>query len=141
MILDFALAFFATIGFSVIFNVPRKEIFYCGIAGASGWFLFQLIYSYGTVEAVFAATLIISYISRFLSFKRKMPATLYMIPGIIPLVPGTGIYYTMYFIVIGDNPQALMRGIETLMIAGVIAIGLLIVLSLPRWLFTTANAN
>jgi len=41
----------------------------------------------------------------------------------------------MYHIIHGDNTYALLRGIETLMIAGVIAIGLLIVLSLPRKFF------
>jgi len=138
LVIHFLLAFVATIGFSLIFNVPKKELVFCGIAGACGWLAYQIVLtvsSSSVVTAVFAAALVIAYISRVFCIWRKMPVTLYMIPGVIPLVPGAGIYYTMYYIIMGDNNIALLRGIETLMISGVIAIGLLIILSLPRRLF------
>ena len=137
MIVHFLLAYMATIGFSLIFNVPVKELAFCGIAGAFGWLVYQAVMSLspGVVAASFAAALVIAYISRAFSFRRKMPANLYMIPGVIPLVPGAGIYYTMYYIINGDNTEAILRGIETMMISGVIAIGLLIILSLPQGMF------
>jgi len=137
MVTHFLLSFVATIGFSLIFNVPKKELVFCGVVGACGWIMYQMILGTvaGEMTAVFAAALVIAYASRILSFRRKMPTNLYMIPGIIPLVPGVGIYYTMLYIISGDNTIALLRGIETLMTAGVIAIGLLVILSLPRGFF------
>ena len=138
----FVLAFVATIGFSIMFNVPRKELAFCGFTGACGWIVYQVLlatFSSG-VTAAFAGAMIIAYISRALSFRRKMPVNLYMIPGVIPLVPGAGIYFTMYYIIEGDNAAAILRGIETLMIAGVIAIGFLVILSLPRrWFWGAAT--
>jgi len=138
LLLQTILAFVGTIGFSIIFNVSRKELLLCGVAGASGWLVYQLI-TFASPGAIVAATFFaasaVTCISRFVSTLRRMPATVYMIPGIIPLVPGIGIYYTMFFAVMGDYTEALLWGVHTLRIAGVIAVGLLVVLTLPRKMF------
>ena len=139
MLLQIILAFIGTMGFSIIFNVPRKELLLCGIAGAVGWAVYRLIFDASpdfVVAAILFGAVAVTCISRVLSFTRKMPVTIYMIPGIIPLVPGAGIYYTMFHAVMGENTQALMLGIETLRNAGVIAVGLLIILSLPSKMFS-----
>ena len=144
MILQIILAFVGTMGFSIIFNVPRKELLLCGIAGAAGWTVYRLIFDISpglVVPAILFGAVTVTCISRVLSFTRKMPVTVYMIPGIIPLVPGAGIYYTMFYAVMGENTQALMLGIETLRNAGVIAVGLLITLSLPPKLFAIKKKN
>ena len=133
------LSFIGTMGFSIIFNVPKKELLLCGLAGAAGWTVNRLIYGASPdfeVAAIFFGAVMVTCISRVSSFARKMPVTVYMIPGIIPLVPGAGIYYTMFHAVMGENTQALMLGIETLRNAGVIAVGLLITLSLPPKIFS-----
>ena len=138
MILQVILSFVGTMGFSIIFNVPRKELLLCGFAGAAGWAVYWIIFNLSpdlVVAAILFGAVTVTCISRVLSFTRKMPVTVYMIPGIIPLVPGAGIYYTMFHAVMGENTQAMIRGIETLRNAGVIAVGLLITLSLPSKLF------
>ena len=132
------LAFIGTIGFSIIFNVGKRELVLCGAAGAAGWLVYQLVimaWPGSFTSATFFGAMAVTCISRLVANLRRMPATVYMIPGIIPLVPGIGIYYTMFFVVMGDNSEALLWGIHTLRIAGVIAVGLLIVLTLPRRLF------
>jgi len=131
----------ATMGFSVIFNVPKKELLFCGLTGAAGWLVFIIITNplndtaNAAVAATFFAAITVTTFARFLSTLRKMPSSLYMIPGIIPLVPGIRLYSTMFYMITGDNTGALSEGIEALKLAGVIAIGLLVVLSLPRQLF------
>ena len=122
-----ALSFIGTIGFSIIFNVPRKELLLCGLAGASGWLIYQLITMFfpdAVVAATFFGAAVVTCFSRLVSTWRRMPTTVYMIPGIIPLVPGIGIYYTMFYAVMGDYTEALLWGIHTLRIAGVIPYGL-----------------
>lgn len=138
-IMQVVMAFFATLSFSIIFNVPKKEVVFCGLTGCIGWFFYQFVIvtggnNYVTLSS-FIATLFIAAISRFLSYRRKTPVTVYLISGIIPLVPGAGIYYTMYGIINNDNFTALATGIDTLKIAGVICVGMLIILSLPREIF------
>ena len=138
LILQVLLAFVGTIGFSIIFNVNRKELLLCGLAGACGWLIYQLVILISVdaaVAATFFAAAAVTCFGRFVSTLRHMPSTVYMIPGIIPLVPGIGIYYTMFYAVMGDYTQAMLWGIHTLRIAGVIAVGLLVVLTLPRKCF------
>jgi uncharacterized membrane protein YjjB (DUF3815 family) len=144
MILQIILAAIATMGFSIIFNVPRRELIFCGIAGAGSWSVFTLTATL-TPESIiiptFFAAMTVTAFARHLSTFRKMPSTIYMIPGVIPLVPGVRIYNTMYYIVTGENARAANQGIEALAIAGVIAVGLLTVLSLPRRLFTLCRGD
>ena len=64
-----------------------------------------------------------------------------IIGGIIPLVPGAGIYYTVYAFITGDNAGALFKGVETLKIAGAIALGIVLVLALPRGVFRVFAAR
>ena len=139
MIMHIALAFIGTMGFSILFNVPKKELLMCGITGAVGWLVFQgtlIIVPSADIAGILFGAMAVTCISRVLSFARKIPVTVYMIPGIIPLVPGAGLYYTMFHAAMGENTEALLRGIETLRNAGVIAVGILITLSLPPRLFS-----
>ena len=57
----------------------------------------------------------------------KEAATIFVIPGVLPLVPGAGTYYTMLAIVEGNLEEAAATGIQTLAMAGAIALGLLVV--------------
>jgi len=135
IIIQIAMSFVGTIGFSILFNVPKKELVFCGIGGSIGWMLHYFMMDTSPILGTFAGTAAVAAIARHLAYRRKMPVTIYMIPGIIPLVPGAGIYFTMFYIVMGEYNDAMLRGVATLAAAGVIALGLLAVLSLPRRLF------
>jgi len=129
----------AVMAFSVIFNVPRRELVFCGLTGICTWVVFTLITHFfpeasnlGTFFAAATATVI----ARILSDLRRLPSTIYMIPGVIPLVPGLRIYFTMFYMVNGEVSNAVVAGIGALSTAGAIAMGLLVVLSLPRKWFS-----
>ena len=137
MVYHFALAFFATISFAFLFNSPKKELILCGLTGAFGWFLYEIFYNMtgDTAIATFVHAVAITALSRLLSFKRKNPITVYLISGIIPLVPGSGIYYTAYNVLINESALAYAYGFETLKTAGVISLSIMSVLSLPVKMF------
>lgn len=131
-------AFAACIFFAVIFNAPRKELFFCGFTGGLGWFVYQLFYFqfHSAILATFFASISATAASRYLSHFRRAPSTLYLIPGLLPLVPGAGMYHTMYGILNGDMVYSYSQGVTTMKLAGLIAVGSIIVLSLPYSLFT-----
>ncbi|HEX3025801.1 MAG TPA: threonine/serine exporter family protein [Clostridia bacterium] len=54
-------------------------------------------------------------LSEILARVMKMPATIFMIPAIIPLVPGVGLYQTMMFLVQQQDNQAAKTGTTTLL--------------------------
>ena len=137
MIMQIIMGFVSTICFSIIFNVPRKELFFCGLTGAMGWGVYQFMLLYGNTPAISAlfSTAIITILSRIFAIRRKMPITVFLIAGIIPLVPGAGIYYTMYDLFMNELDDAAVKGIGALKMAGVISLGIVLVLSLPISLF------
>ena len=85
--------------------------------------------------ASFAATLILTALSRCFAVWRRTPITIFLICGIFPLVPGAGIYYTAYYFIVGDNAMAAAKGTETLKIAVAITLGIVLILSLPQKIF------
>lgn len=56
----------------------------------------------------------------------KKPATVFITPGIVSLVPGAGMYYTMLYLVQKDYSQATIAGSETFFMAAAIAIGIIV---------------
>lgn len=91
------MSFFATVSFSLIFNAPRKELFYCGINGFISWFVYESMVelSVSKVIATFLSTVALTAVARFFSYHRQVPSTLYHIAGIMSIVPGMMIYRTM----------------------------------------------
>ena len=62
----------------------------------------------------------------------KNPVTAFVIPGIIPLVPGYGIYSTMLKLLQNDLEQGLTLGLQTVFNSGAIAIGVILVSSVAK---------
>ena len=117
LIAEFFAACVGTIAFALLFQVPRKYYLYCGIAGACGWICYKLILPYTTepVSIFFATVLIII-----------------LIAGIFPLVPGSGIYWTAFYVVTNDLEQAGARGFLTFKDAVAIVLGILLVFEFPQ---------
>lgn len=129
----FIFSFIATTGYAIFFNVPRKQIVYCGFVGAIGWLVCVLLNNNPVIAPAFAnfvASLVITLLSEKLARILKKPAILFIIPGIIPLVPGGGLYRAMLSFVQGDYDLAISTGIETLLISGSIAIGIMVTTSI-----------
>lgn len=106
-----AAAFLATIAFSVLFHVPKKQYIICGLTGTLGWLVYLLVKLYfSNTLACFAATVVIVFCARLFAVWRKVPSNVFMISGIFPIVPGIGIYNTIYDIMIGDAAAAMSSG-------------------------------
>lgn len=124
----------ATMAFAVLFHVPKSEYLLCAVNGAIGWMAYLFCVSHGTGITVASmwATLVLTLVARLLSAIRKMPGTVFLITGIFTLVPGAGIYYTSYYLIMNDLEQCMAKGIETFKIAGAIVLGMIFGLILPQ---------
>ena len=137
IIIEFIVAMVATISFAILFNAPKKEVMYCGLTGALGWVVYYAMTSNGanSVLASLFATFCLTVLARAFAVIRKSPVTMYVLPGIFPLVPGAGIYYTAYYLFIGNTEMSGFKGLETLEIAGAIVFGIIFGFGIPQWLF------
>ncbi|HEX3023117.1 MAG TPA: threonine/serine exporter family protein [Lachnospiraceae bacterium] len=136
MIGQFIAAVFGTIAFSILFNVPKQYYPWCGLTGGVGWICYLLVLkSSGVVEASFVATCLVVLLSRFFAIHKKCPVTIFLISGIFPLVPGAGIYWTAYYIIMDQYKLASSNGFETLKIAVAIVLGIIFVFEIPQGVF------
>lgn len=134
MIIQTVVAFIATISFCVIFSVPVKQYIYCGFTGAVAWLCYLLLMSFqlSSVMSTFVAAIILTTFSRIFAIRRRVPVTVFLIAGIFPLVPGAGIYYTTYYMIMNQLNQASDKGIETIKLAVAIALGIMSVFAIPK---------
>ena len=134
LILPCLYAFWASVAFAVLFNIHGFGIVICGMGGALGWAAYLLtgFFSPSPIIQSFFAALVISAYAELMSRLRKCPVTGYLLVAFFPLVPGGGIYYTMKYCMAGQTDLFYAKGMETLGIAGSLALGVLIVSSIFR---------
>lgn len=127
------LAGVGTLSFAILFACPRRNLPYCALVGAVGWFVYELLTMFGldSAAASLLAVIPLTLLTRIFAIVLKTPVTIFLLSGIFPLVPGAGIYYTAYYFIQGNNALALSNGISTFKIAVALAIGITLVLSLP----------
>lgn len=130
MVFELIVCFIATVSFGIIFSVPKKSLILGGIIGMVAWSVYRTLPNYGvtTIFATSIASVVTASISHYLARKLRFPATVFSIPGIIPLVPGSKAYYTMISFLEGDYIGGLEQGIDTMLQAGAIAAGLVFAL-------------
>lgn len=134
MLLQIIYAFIVSLGFGVLFNVRGKNLFYAALGGAIGWLCYMITVnaSGSYMLATFFASVTLSIYAEIFSRVLKNPVTLFLICALIPLVPGSGMYYTVLEAVQGNVMESLNKGIETLSLAGLIALGIILVSTLSR---------
>lgn len=122
-------AFLASMLFGIIFDVHPRALVGAAVAGTVSWTLYYLLMGYGMtpVGATFMATLASGLYSEMMARIGRNPVTVFIVPGIVPLVPGAGAYYSMLYFVKGDFSQGLSMAIQTMMLAGSIAAGVALV--------------
>ena len=137
MMITVAAAFVGTVAFALLFGVPRRFYPGCGFIGAAGWLLYLLLEGAGlsAAEATFFAALAVALLSRFAAVWQKCPATVFLIAGIFPLVPGAGIYWTSYYLVTGALADARATGFSAVKTAVAIVLGIILVFEMPGKVF------
>ena len=66
---------------------------------------------------------------------QKCPATIFLISGIFPLVPGAGIYWTVYYLITKQLRLAVYTGYEAVKVAIAIVLGIVVIFELPQGWF------
>lgn len=91
----------ATLGFSVLFNVPKYALPYCALIGATGYALRTALMSggMGIASATLGAALSIGALATILARRHEVSGTLFAVGPAIPLVPGSYAYKAVMGIV------------------------------------------
>ena len=119
-------AFLGALGFAILFGVLRRCLLIAAAGGMLTWGLYLAMDAWLHVEflsCLAAATFAVLF-SELLARRLKLPATMFIAPAIIPLVPGGTLYYAMSFAVHGELEQARSYGMRALLSALAIAGGI-----------------
>lgn len=140
MIIESLFTIIASFGFGIIFNIRGKKLIFAAIGGGLCWFLYSLLKNYGISEifSLFFASIAISIYSEIMARKLKTPVTTIVVSSLIPLVPGSGMYYTMHEAITGDINKSINMAFQTLASAGILAIGIILISTITR-LITSKN--
>ena len=134
MILPCVYSFIASIAFGVQFNIRFRHMLAAGI----GAVLTQLIFigfemsGLGQMICYFFAASAVSVYAELMARRLHVPVNMYLVIGIIPLVPGGNLYNTMISFVGGDIDSFSHQFAEAVGIAGSIAMGVFAVSALMR---------
>lgn len=131
----FIFSFLAAASFGVLFQAPKKTLAISGLIGAVGWVIFIYMrkdLAYDSFYANLFATVALSLLSELAARVFKQPVTIFVIPGIIPIVPGLGMYMGMTKIIENNYDAGVSTLLTACMDAGAIALGMMFMASIFR---------
>ncbi|MDO6619182.1 MULTISPECIES: threonine/serine exporter family protein [unclassified Shewanella] len=123
------------LGFAMLFNVPKRYLPFCAVAGAIGHSSRSLLMHFDMpIEwATFAAAAIVGIITIRFAKRHLAPPLMYAVAAIIPMVPGTYAYNTLIALVqLSVQEQVssdltsivILNGLKTVFILGALSVGL-----------------
>ena len=72
---------------------------------------------------------------------RKKPMSVFLMPGIITLVPGSEIFSSILLLIIGDYSNALIKLTDTVKIGTSISIAIISILIIPNSFFASVYSK
>lgn len=134
MVIQVIVSFIASLGFGIIFNIKGKNLIFAALGGGLSWFCYLFFKQQGMSEvlSLFLSSIIFSIYSEICARKLKTPITTLIICALIPLVPGAGMYYTMYETITGNIEKSIQLGLNTFASAGSLALGVLFVSTITK---------
>lgn len=134
MLIEVIAAFFVAYSFGILFNIKGKYLIIAGCGGAIGWFLYKFCIQIGICEtsSLFIASVGFSIYCETCARLYKTPSTILSVCCLIPLVPGYGIYNTLYSFLIKNYILAVDYGFTTISNACTLALGIILISALYR---------
>ncbi len=128
------LCFVGCIGFSVLFNIHSLGVVICASGATLVWVIFCITegLTQSGIMGYFWGAVAASFYAEIMARIRKFPAITYLVISIFPLIPGSGVYYTMNYAVRGDMEMFASQGMYTAAIAGIMAVGILLISTIVR---------
>ena len=112
-----------SLGFAVMFKVSPKNLLYASVAGLLTYIVYYTVefFSVGAAfPAAFVSTMVTALLAEIFSRVRKAPTIVFLIPGVIPTVPGGSLYISMRSLLLNDFAGAL----DSLFVALQIGLGI-----------------
>ena len=126
----------ALIGIAVIFDVPPKKMLWAMIGSVISCVIMLIGDKYGLDPLLsnMLATAVPCVYCEIMARVLKTPTTVFMIPSLLPLVPGSRLYYTMFYLFSGEQELFLENMLVAVKICTGIAMAIIVVTGAMRWI-------
>lgn len=130
-IIQMCTAFVGAMGFGVLYNIKNKKLYLIGLGGMLSWCIYLGVYSLDQdkIFSLFIATIAVVLFSEILARLIKTPVTILMVPMLIPLIPGSDLFYATSNLMLSEMEAFSFYLNLVLKEAGAIAFGILLVTS------------
>lgn len=128
MINQFIFSLLSAVGFAYIFNVRGMIAWAAAFVGGICWVVYLISMEIGMSLGVsfFILGAIATIGSEIIARIFKTPVTSALIPTITPFVPGSGVYYTVFYLFNGNLELSIQKGLDTFIMTGAMILGFLV---------------
>lgn len=121
-----AITFIAALGFALFYNVRKCHVLYATIGGVITWIIYFILHSMnaGLLPSCLIASMFAAVFAEILAHVYKTPTAVFFLISVLPLVPGRGLYYTMFYAVSTNWEQCGAFALSTFESAAGIALGI-----------------
>lgn len=129
-----ALAAASALLFGIVYQCPWRAVLLAGVLAAVGWGVYAELgqVPHLTVLPDFAGALTVGALAEMAAVWRRQPVALFVVPAIIPFVPGYTAYQSMLTLIRGHFVAGLSLALSALVIAGSLAVGLALATAVVR---------
>ena len=123
-----------TLGFNILFHIRGKKLLLATLGGVISWAVYLALEPLIASESIryFLAAATITVYGEILARRMKTPTTTFLVPSIIPLIPGSALYYTMNYALNQQWSDFARQAFYTLQLALALAVGIIAITTAVR---------
>lgn len=128
-IIQTLMAMTGAMGFSILFNVRGKKLLAAAVGAGISWMVYLLTYEIyeDKVFSMLCATMVIGVLAEILARVMKAPVTILLVPMLIPLFPGSDLFYATSHMVQNHGEESSYYLDLVVKEAGTIAFGIILI--------------
>jgi uncharacterized membrane protein YjjB (DUF3815 family) len=122
-------SFICSIAFAVVYRVAPRHLIYGGISGFITYFVYHTVifFAHSVFAAAFVSTMFAAIFAEVAARKRRAPTIVFLVPGVIPTVPGGDLYRGMRSLLLSDTASSTFYFLSTIKVGLGIAGGIVTV--------------
>ncbi|MDD6484478.1 MAG: threonine/serine exporter family protein [Clostridiales bacterium] len=123
-----------TVGLSIMFRLDLRRIPTAALGGliSCGVYLIFMAMGTGLFTSSLAGAAAVSLYSEICARILRAPVTVFLTPSLIPLMPGSYLYYTMYSVFRKDFPAFAQNAVYTAVVGFGVAVGVISVAAVTK---------
>lgn len=121
-------SFLASLAFGIIFNIKGKNLLFSALGGTLGWFFYVSLAPLVESEIIryFISAISITLYAEKMAKIRKAPSVVFLVIGLIPLVPGYTVYKATENLMLYNVDEFINTAVYAFQIVMAIATGFLL---------------